>query len=130
MIGYKPLFRGWDGKTMHENVNIMDGEAVRRGYGLYRFHGKAAGGIPMQWTGLPDRLGRPIYEDDVVKGHFRANGRSYRLIGLVVFKAPAFVIHGVKQYAGYRQPLDSSYEVIGNRHEHPELVTEARSNAP
>ena len=78
----------------------------------------------MQWTGLVDSTGTEIYEGDILKGHCRVRGRQYRLIGKVVYEAPAFEIHGVKQYDGWRQSLDSSYAVIGNVYENPELVRE------
>ena len=75
-----------------------------------------------QYTGLKDKNGKLIWENDVVKGKYYDNGKSHRHIGQVKYIYEAYKVVSVKQYTGYHAHLDGSYEVIGNIFDNKELL--------
>jgi uncharacterized phage protein (TIGR01671 family) len=79
----------------------------------------------MQYTGLKDKNGKEIYEGDVVKGYWWEKGKSHRHIGRVDYVMNAFKVRGVKQYLGFDDGLNPSYEIIGNIYENPELLEQS-----
>ena len=122
-------FRAWDKltKTMIQNYCYMENG--------FRFHGYDLTNnthyidAVMQYTGLKDKNGKEIYEDDIIRvtddicldpGHHV----DFR----VVFKNGAFVGDevGKTKDAWYYVDWPSQYfdncEIIGNIYENPELV--------
>ncbi len=93
----------------------------------------------MQYTGLKDKNGKPIYEGDIVKAH-----RFYDAVGqnMGVYEAEIEEVCEVKYICdnaafglspvesedeGYIEPLncsDDGIEIIGNIYENPELIKE------
>lgn len=75
---------------------------------LYEIYPETVG----QFTGLLDRNGKEIYEADIVAS-------KYSNPGEVVFSDGQFCVN----YNGYCALIPSdAYEIIGNIHDHPELL--------
>ena len=74
-----------------------------------------------QCTGLQDKNGNLIWENDIAKGH-RISFDGHRHIGKVKYINGRYEIIGVKQYAGFSDALSLSYEVLGNIFDNPELL--------
>lgn len=86
-----------------------------------------------QYTGLTDKNGKKIFEDDIVKykntDGIKLNGVALTIIGKVNYneKTASFAIDGkdkigAKHYDYF--PI-KNIEVIGNIHDNPELLKEA-----
>ena len=77
--------------------------------------------ILIQFTGLKDKNGKEIYEGDILMPRLVNNVVNDKSPTYVIFNDGAFCIGtGMKQslYQRYAQ----MYEIIGNIHEHPELL--------
>lgn len=76
----------------------------------------------MQFTGMKDSKGQPIYEGDIIKATFEGE----EIIGEVFYEAPYFDL--ATDYNPECNTLlflgaNNIGEVIGNIHEHPHLLT-------
>lgn len=78
-----------------------------------------------QCTGLKDKNGNMIWENDVVKGAWFDKGKRHRHIGTVSYTCFAYKVVGVKQYYGLHDELNGIYTVIGNIFDNPELINES-----
>lgn len=78
--------------------------------------------IPLQFTGLLDKNGKEIYENDVVEGQYYKHGIGYFVIGRVEWVISGFIVVGIDQYSGVHAELNSNYEIIGNIYENPDLL--------
>lgn len=69
----------------------------------------------MQYTGEPDETGKDIYEGDIVEEEVETEYGKEKIKHDVTFNAGAF-------YPICMQP-STTFKIIGNVHEHPELMT-------
>ena len=121
----KPKFRCFDKdtKTMHEVVAIdfRDCRVYYEAYGLRNYWNKNT--VIMQSTGLHDKNGVEIFEGDIVEIIY--DGESF--IGVVVYdleETDFKATNGNDNYGNNFQYLTvgESIKVIGNVHQHPELL--------
>jgi hypothetical protein len=117
-------FRVWEGEEMHEpphgfwvdgNGDLYERITKMRGLELYHVEHEV-----MQYTGLNDSEGTPIYEGDII-----ALEHIHAVVAWSDYEA-AFIV----QYQGDKQlSYFASYgSVVGNRHEDPELRRETDHN--
>ena len=120
-----PKFRCFDKytKTMHEVVSIdfRDWRVYYEAYGLRNYWNKNV--VLMQSTGLHDQIGIEIFEGDIVEIIYD----SEPFTGVVVYdlgEADFKATNGNEDYGNNFQYLTvgESIEVIGNVHQHPELL--------
>ena len=111
-------FRAWDEERniMLDKVNINHGEPVQAGYQFYTQPTSCKNLTAMQYTGLKDRNGKEIYEDDIVK--FTRPTFGY-CIATVRFELGQFM---VDESTPVYLTGAMNGEVIGNTHDNPELV--------
>ena len=76
--------------------------------------------VIMEYTGLKDKNGKEIFEDDLIINQSRNNKKPIK----VIFKEGAFKMkyQGIIPYLTEYECLES--EVIGNIYENPELMEE------
>ena len=103
------------------NSNMFTRESYNEDLGFENWY-KVDPSTICQCTGLKDKNGKLVFENDVVKGKYYDNGKSHRHIGQVKYIYEAYKVVGVKQYTGYHAHLDGSYEVIGNIFDNKELL--------
>jgi len=122
-------FRAWD-KTLKEMT-------YGRPQLVVRFSGKVTEGsttpdmVLMQFTGLKDRLGKEIWEGDILRVSGWEDTDTIHQVRWEVEEQgyPAFEIipyidcdsNGL-QYVASAQPNGETVEVIGNIYQHPELI--------
>lgn len=115
-------FRAWDGKVMHQNVVMVDGNP---------FKNEVRAGEPMQYTGLQDSKGKDIYEGDILQVK-QKRGNSIYSQGYSQAKHIEWennFKHTVEFTPSGWQLLNyyvrcTECEVIGNVYEHPHLLEE------
>lgn len=81
-----------------------------------------------QYTGLTDKNGKKIFEGDIIV--IRSCREHPVLVKFIEFSWQC-VIPNVDAYIHYRHRLennDTKYEVIGNIHDNPELIKEAKKD--
>lgn len=78
-----------------------------------------------QYTGLTDKNGKKMFEGDIVTGLFLF-GRSVN--GVVAFRDGSFGLlwyrGSIETFNAFTSMCNIEYEVIGNIHDNPELLTQ------
>lgn len=131
-----PKFRAWDKKAKEmleiESIDFLNETLFLRRESEFsmswvelNFNDVAL----MQSTGLRDRNGNEIFEGDIVKitNNLQENEVDYN--ALIIFKDGGFcAIDGTEDNFGLRRYRLSDFnidlEIIGNIHEHPELLNQ------
>ena len=108
-------FRAWDGSKMQYDfgyINVTSGNAVTWSEDEYK------NWIVMQFTGLKDKNGKEIYEDDIIKYSDKTYAKNDIIKYKVIYRQGIFMI-------GNEQPLcygNKSIEIIGNIYENKDLL--------
>lgn len=79
-----------------------------------------------QCTGLKDKYGNLIWENDIVKGKYYDGGKAYEHMGQIEYDCQSYKVVGINQYKGYHAELDSLYETVGNIFDNPELLEDEK----
>lgn len=124
--------RMWDIETWHiadEYVDLIEPGKSIADINAERFWRKQSEIILMQYTGLKDKNGKPIYEGDIVHGYDQEPDRDDGYIGssvtdVVNFKYGAFWIGDSWYKVMVMTP--PIVEIIGNVHENHELLEEKK----
>ena len=108
-----PKYRAWDGFRM-----TTSGIQFNSSTGELEF---APDGVLIQCTGIKDKNGVEIWEDDICKA--RAKDKEWEIIGKVVMEPLELVL----ETNDYKWPVASmtvlrDIEVIGNIYQNPELL--------
>jgi hypothetical protein len=112
-------FRAWD-ESAEEMISMpLDGY-----FGLERFFGflatnQPSGFILMQYTGLKDKNGVDIYEGDVVQNQAMAN----RVVKRTKYGEYRLFCGNSQSHFYNGWTKGTVWEVIGNVHENPELLS-------
>ena len=140
----KVKFRAWDeqSKQMHHDFEWISSDSDGNDWIVFRSDRQRLSSKPhpfknpwfrqqfhiMQYTGLKDKLGREIYDGDILDtfpdtGASEA-GRSPMI--QVVFDPPSFTLkkmNGNFTFFLWHRDCDvQPYKIIGNIHQHPELL--------
>lgn len=75
-----------------------------------------------QFTGLYDKNGKEIYEGDILKRTVAKENGFGNFIGVVDYKAGGFLLKEEYGYCPFYDTFGSTYEVIGNIYDNPELL--------
>lgn len=118
-------FRAWDGKEMHMPEHSDDSNFYISCDGVVRYIKEVGneghsielpriGWTLMQYTGLKDKNGTEIYEDDIL----RINDKQMQ----VVFHNGCFYTHTLTSNYRLGGWALEAVEIIGNIHQHPDLL--------
>ncbi|MDR4441784.1 YopX family protein [Bacillus cereus] len=131
----KIKFRVWDGNLMHNvsELHFCMGPKLD-GNGL-KFYGPGVGQgwidgenvHLMQYTGLKDKNGKEIYEEDIVKLLHAAHEENE--IGQIIYRSDDAAFRIFTNYLSERNLgslVSSELEVVGNIYENPELLEESK----
>ena len=125
-------FRAWDGQLMHTV------DTIEFPVGGVRWFGPGVGqgiveanplfdwkvdSILMQYTGLKDKNGKEIYEGDIVKAETLGAKENRSYIGEIVYTAHETQFRAKEPHWSSHIFYPNHTEIIGNIHEHPELLT-------
>ena len=104
-------FRAWNGVEMSEPFDLNKGDPDTFPLGLPH----------MQYTGLEDKNGNPVYEGDIVRGRIITGGKTHYGTNVVEYSENEY------DYGGYCIGFEINgffldYEVIGNIYENPDLL--------
>lgn len=118
-------FRAWDGTRIYypdQIIQALGDESCTTGY--YDDSGcpKGPSHTLMQYTGLKDRNGVEIYEGDIVQYRYAENDHVYS-IGWDSVHCNFGFCEDEKIYGVHAEDIAERTTVIGNIHEHPELIT-------
>lgn len=78
----------------------------------------------MQFTGLPDKNGEDLYEDDLVNvdESYLGDTRIPKHIGKVIFTCGSFIVEAIDLKETWSDIDDNIFTKIGNIHQNPELI--------
>lgn len=76
-----------------------------------------------QCTGLKDKNGNLIWENDIVRGKMHGNYGYRKLVGVVQYYIDAFKVNvEPNSFSGVYKNISDTCEVIGNIFDNPELL--------
>lgn len=133
VYGFYVHFKYLDGREEHA---ICAGDARSSVYNVYNFWREVCQETVGQYTGLKDKNGKKIFENDILKIAQTKNGSFY--FGIVKFGTyiDDFDINDIKEHIGFyieekygitgilspKHDEWDSYKVIGNIFDNPELL--------
>lgn len=116
---YQDDFERVELDTKNKMVSLVRSETIESSYVL-DYEDSIEAEI-MQYTGLKDKNGKKVYEDDIIQYSHKAVGMILRKVRM---KYGMWGIEGIVKgtQIPFANILESEYEVIGNIHENPELL--------
>lgn len=110
---------GWEAIIIPTKNSNMFTKHIKRGYGNLGFENwyRVDPSTICQCTGLKDKNGKLIWENDVVKIN---NSKVNTLITFRDFEIICTIPN--EKYYKHRLEYDTEYEVIGNKFDNPELL--------
>ena len=109
-------FRAWSiaGKRMYSWEQIIQNQG-----GMYKFLTWPDLYSAMQYTGLKDRDGQPIYEGDILMVRVES---GYWRLGRVEFDDGCFVVKFDATFRCLKELMDGRMSVVGNIYKNTELL--------
>lgn len=120
-------FRVWDKEPKRmeylDNNNTHHSFTFIKGYAEYYNLQNGSGGdeyVLMQYTGLKDKNGKEIYDEDIVQSPVGTKGKVIWYEG----GWNIFVNWEHKSQYFYLSTVNNEFQIIGNIYENPELIKE------